>query len=313
MELKEKHFIINNYFRFLCRSLIPRNFLVDKLVMPVPFDDLSKLHGIEITYLDISSSDYEKWVEQYFPTWRSRFGHLRHKKLMEFFTTFTLLDPCPNDVFIDAAGGADTYLHTLECRKRYLQDIVISQDLKSRLGNKIEYIESDASEIPLPDGSVDKISCHHSFEHFQKSSDILFIKEIQRLLKQNGRACIIQLFIADRYVEVTDALTFKMKFDSRSRRIIDPTATLPGGRHCGNYARVYDLTAFQERVLNNVNLAEFKITIAELQIDGDIVPDLVLDCHKHVTVINRPYRAMLIEKFSVTRFRRSVNVYVQND
>ncbi len=277
------------------RVSIPRNFIIDKLIMPMSFDDLKTLQGVELFYLNVSSNDYEIWVRQYFPTWRSRFGHLHHKKVIEFFATFTLLEPSPDDVFLDAAGGIDTYLHNLECKKKYMQDMFISRDIKSRLGNRIEYVESDAGGIPLPRESVDKISCHHAFEHFQADSDISFIKEIQRLLRPNGKCCIIQTFIANHYVEVTNEFTFNKKFDDRSQLVVDPTATIPGGKRCG-YARIYDLEAFQERVIGNINLSEFKITIAELRMDGDMVPDLTLNCNERITAINRPFRAMVIEK-----------------
>lgn len=293
----KKYFIPYNYFRFLKAHLFPRNVITNRIVKPVPFDDLNMLQNIKIACLNIHSNDYEQWVNQFFPAWYDRFRHIQHKKLIEFYSTFILLSPCSNDIFMDAAGGIDTYLKDIKCTKRFLQDIKISADIKFRLGNNVEYIEGDAGHIKLPNESVDKISCHHSFEHFQADSDILFIKEIQRLLKTDGKCAIIPIFIADLYLEVTDTFSFKRKFDNRSRYIIDPTATIPGGRSCGNYARIYDIKAFQERIISNVNTTEFKVTIVELKIDGNTVPDMTLDCHKSVAKVNCPYRAMIIERF----------------
>src|SRR5207249_4916532 len=75
-----------------------------------------------------------------------------------------------------------------------------------------------------------------------------------------------------------------------------PTASIPGGSWCGNYARIYDVTAVRERLLANIDRDLFRVTIAQVTLDGEEVPDLALTCHRHVTAINRPYRALLIER-----------------
>ena len=168
--------------------------------------------------------------------------------------------------------------------------------LRRRLGDAIVCIECDAGTIPLPGASVDRISCHHSFEHFQGASDVGFIHEVQRLLRPGGRCCIVPLFVGTRYVEVTDALTLARKFDGRSVRVIDPTASIPGGEWCGNYARIYDARAVRERLLAAIRPDCFTVTLARVKLDGEDVPDLTLDCHRHVTAVNRPYVAMLIER-----------------
>ena len=275
---------------------IPYNFIVDNLIKPVPFKELERLKGIELKYFYIESNNYKKWVYAYFPKWRKKFKNIQQKKLVEFYATFTLLNPSQGDVFMDSAGGADTYLMLLKCNKRYLQDIHISEEVKFTFGSDIEYIQSNVDNIPLPEESIDKLSCHHSFEHFQGDIDILFLKEIQRLLKPRGKCCVIPIFIADRYVEITDSFTFDKKYDFDSERIIDPTSLLPGGDDCGNYARVYNIKAFEKRVIKNIDFDKFKVTIAELVIDRKLIPDLALKCHKHITRINYPYRLLLIAK-----------------
>lgn len=291
-----KYFNPRCYLGFLKKQLTAHNIILDKLIKPVSFSELSVLQNVNVVRFNIDSDNYKIWVKQYFPRWIYRFGQLHHKKLIEFFTTFTLLDPRPEDVFMDAAGGIDTYLFDLDCKKKYVQDITISKHLKSCVRQGVEYIESDAACIPLPDESIDKISCHHSFEHFRGDSDILFIKQIQRLMKRGGKCCIVPIFIANHFVELTDRITFDMKFSNGSKRLIDPTATIPGGQASGCYARIYDLQAFQNRIIDNINGKNFKITIAELQMEGNMVPDLTLWCHRHVSAINRPYRAMIIER-----------------
>jgi ubiquinone/menaquinone biosynthesis C-methylase UbiE len=289
-------FVLENYVFFFKRLIFPQNYIIDKLIHTVSHQELSELKDIKIEMLDIDPVAYKKWVNQFFPDWKSKFISIYHKKLIEFFTTYSLLKPCAEDTFMDAAGGIDSYIKKLACSKLYMQDIKILKELQNSLGKKIEYIECNAGSISLSDESVDKISCHHAFEHFQGDSDFLFIKEIQRLLRQGGKCCIMPIFIADHYVDLTDTITYKYKFDENSDYIVDPTASLPGGNRSGHYSRIYDLKSFQRRVLNNIDLEKFKTTFYELRINGNTTPDFKLKCHKYASIINRPYRALLIER-----------------
>ena len=273
-----------------------KNLLMDRLVKPVPFSELKSLQGVEVGYFDFTRIEYEQWIKDNFQNLSDDLGHSHHKKILEFFTSAKLLDPTFNNTFLDAAGGQRTYLHQLSCREKILQDITIPSTLVAQLGDKIKYIECDVEVIPLKNETIDKISCHHSFEHFQSRSDILFIHKIQQLLRVNGKSCIIPIFISHLYTEITDAILFNKKFDPQSRRIIDITASLPGGVSCGNFARVYNIRAFQDRVINNINSENFKTSILEIRMDGKIVPDLTLKCNRHAAIINCPYRVLLIER-----------------
>ncbi len=289
--------LVTSFVRRSGLALHATNLILDELVGPIGFDDLAALDGVERRVFEMDGEAYEKWAKENFPEWPRTCGYIRHKKLIENYATFKLLDPGPNDVFMDAAGSGTTYLHHLPCRELYMQDIKITSKVRNQLGDRVTYIECDGGAIPLPDGSIDKMSCHHSFEHFQGDSDVLFIKEAQRLLRLNGRMCIVHIFLADHYIEITDAMTFSKKFDVKSKRIIDPTSGLPGGRYCDHYARVYDLQAFRERIVDNVDLRKFKLTITELRMDGEVVPDAGLGCHRELPRLEPPYRVLIIDRF----------------
>jgi SAM-dependent methyltransferase len=272
------------------------NFIIDGLIRPVPFGDLGAL-GIECGILELGTDRFRRWIDAHVPSWRGRFGEPEHKKLIEFFTGATLLDPGPNDRFLDVAGGVDTYVGRLPCRGRFLHDLRLTREVRDRVGAGVSFLESDAGSIPLPDGSVDAISCHHSFEHFQRDSDMQFIDEVGRLLAPGGRCCIVPIFLADRYVEVTNERTFAKRFDPRSLPVVDPTATI-AGHWSGGYARIYDLSAFRERVLARIDCGRFEVRLFEVRLGGREVPDLSLRYHRAVTAINRPYRALLIRRVS---------------
>jgi hypothetical protein len=97
-------------------------------------------------------------------------------------------------------------------------------------------------------------------------------------------------------VEVTDDFRFDLKSDPRSNYVIDPTASIPGGKLCGSFARIYDLRAFIERVVDSIDFSRFKAALLEIRLDGQLTPDMSLECHKRVTAVNFPYRALTIER-----------------
>lgn len=253
------------------------NLIVDRLIHSLEWEMLTKqIKDCEFSTFQMSSKELRDWATYYYPDYLKKFGELKRKKLIEFYTTFHILNPHERHVFMDVAGGVNGYLANLSCKRRILQDMRIYNSTRLALGPSIDYIESNAGSIPLPDESVDLISCHHSFEHFQRDSDINFIKEVQRLLTVDGKCCIVPLFIANRYAEITDKISFKFKFDHSSLRIIDPTASIPGRSGSGNYARVYNISAFQRRIIQHIDLSRFKVTIYALYIDGELLPDMTL-------------------------------------
>jgi SAM-dependent methyltransferase len=273
------------------RKSLPLNSRLNRHVRALSHDRLSAIPDLNVGLLELKSEEHLTWLGKFLPD--HGFSSPFFKKPIEFYATYQILAPSANDVFLDAAGGVYTYLHRIPARIRYMQDLQISPLLRTRLGDQIQYIESDAGAIPLPDASVDKISCHHSFEHFEGDSDSRFVREIQRLLRPGGRACILPLFLAEEYFEVTSRLTFAKKFDTASRRLIDLTATLPGGN---GYARIYDPNALQRRILSQIDRAQYSVSVIEIRMDKGPVPDLELACNRNVAAVNSPFRALVIDR-----------------
>ena len=99
-------------------------------------------------------------------------------------------------------GGHSDYLKAVQAnyntKKLYLTDHIFSG---VREENGVHIVGGDISSIDLPNSSIDRVACHHVFEHFQEDKDWLFIKEAFRLLKNGGVLLIIPIFIANKYVE----------------------------------------------------------------------------------------------------------------
>ena len=278
------------------KSELKHNIVVNKILNVEPIEKIRSFYNFDVNRLEVENSEYENWVLQFFPDWEKSYGYIYHKKLIELYVTYHILNPIKEDKYMDVAGGVNTYIHKINCRGKYIQSIHVTDQLKSFLGNDIEYIESDAAEIPLPDNSLSKMSSHHSFEHFQGKSDMAFIEEAQRLLKVGGKCCIIPIFIADSYIEVTRKNKPHCRFDRKSKYIVDPTARITGGDSCGDYARIYDISSFQERIIDHIDRDRFHITFSEIFIGGQDVPDSTLPCHMGITKVNYPYRSLTVER-----------------
>ncbi|HEX9107784.1 MAG TPA: hypothetical protein VF832_11160, partial [Longimicrobiales bacterium] len=93
--------------------------------------------------------------------------------------------------------------------------------------------------------------------------------------------------------EVTTHFTLARHYDRAARRLIDPTAQLPGDN---GYARVYDPDALRRRVLDHIDRSAFDVALVQLRIGGKPVPDRTLPRNRKYTAINCPFRALLITR-----------------
>jgi SAM-dependent methyltransferase len=282
----------------LPESSAKHNVILDEMVSAESLQTIEAHGDFPVELLQLDREDYENWVLTFFPDWHKRFGHLYQKKLIELYVTHYILDPEKDDTYMDVAGGLNTYTHRLDCRKKFIQSILIPDELRETFADDIEYIQSDAARIPLPDASVTKMSCHHSFEHFQGNSDSAFVKEAQRLLRPGGKCCIIPIFVGNKFVEVTRVSKPHCHYDKRAKYVVDPTARLTGGESCGDYARIYDISSFKRRVFEQIDRDRFTMTLSEILIGEKRVPDMTVPCHFGITRVNYPYRVLTIEKNS---------------
>ena len=81
---------------------------------------------------------------------------------------------------IDDYGGGGG----VDVKRRYLTQQLIS-GFREHLGVRVEEMDFISHPLPLPDGTVDVITCFHSLEHWHHSPKPLF-REICRVLKTGG-------------------------------------------------------------------------------------------------------------------------------
>lgn len=287
---------MKNYKRileYISRRFRGWNIRLDQEVHSISDDVLGEIEiGSKVLKFDRKSEEFWKWLKN------SGLNEFRrhpypHKKALEFFFSAHILKIKSEDIILDAAGGRSNYLSAVKNTFNPLQLILADQIYnKKTKKDDILVIGGDISKIPLSNTSVDKIACHHAFEHFQQNGDVIFIEEISRLLKPKGRAVIIPLFIAKEYIECWNIYR-SSKFDNNSKLIIDKTASLPGSDNDGHFARIYSPKILYSRILTFAEKVGLKWRIVTCTLGGQYLPDMKLNFGAK---INRPLRALVLEK-----------------
>ena len=266
------------------------NTIIDNAVSVIDLSAIAK--SCRSVVLDLSEERFWNWLQQTDLPFRSL--PYPHKKALEFFMSLEILEVLSSDHLLDAAGGhsgfLDAVLQTTACKDLYLTDYIYTGVYNDPRGVRI--VGGDIGDIALSDASVTKISCHHAFEHFQADKDMAFIREIGRLLKVGGRACIIPLILVNRYVECWN-IDHTGLFDEAAELIIDKTASIPGADDDGHFARLYDLNAFRHRILKTAEERHLVPTIITCRQDGNDLPDMN---ENFGSKLNFPLRALVLYK-----------------
>lgn len=168
------------------------------------------------------------------------------EKTLEHYVSTEFIDFSESTTFIDIAACTSPFYQIVKkvfgVKTSYQQDLIFKKGLH---GDKIGGF---ASQIPLPDESVDAVTLHCSLEHFEGQSDIEFFQEMERVLKRGGKIVILPFYLAYEYTIHVDPIYNLIK---RHQPILDPTARL---RYCNWYqffSRHYSAKKLQERILQN--------------------------------------------------------------
>jgi hypothetical protein len=161
-----------------------------------------KQNGIPVQEFPIDYEVFHQWqrdvYDKYFP---EAYKADREKKTLEHYLSIIFLNPSENHVLMDVATSKSKMPDV--AKLHYGLKKVYRQDLIHKPGVHGEYIGSNANQIPLPDGSIDIMTLHNSYEHFEANYDAQFIPEAHRLLKKDGKVCIIPVFLADEFYILT--------------------------------------------------------------------------------------------------------------
>jgi hypothetical protein len=195
-------------------------------------DRFADLLGHPVASTEIDLEDFAEFKDLY----RDQRNMIDNAKMLEYYVSFRWLDLGPDDTYIDIAAQDCPFAFFVRDHfgsRAYRQDLFYLAK-----GIHGEDIGGNAAQIPLPDGSVSKMSLHNSLEHFEGRSDIRFFKEAQRLLRPGGKLLVVPLFIADTYSTVKDA------------GWVDEEGVKHLWGEGARFARWYDLPHFKSRILD---------------------------------------------------------------
>jgi hypothetical protein len=166
------------------------------------------------------------------------------EKALEHFVSLKIAEPTPGKVFMDVGSCVSVVPEIL---RRYHGCECYVQDLELPAGVHGWNVGSNAAEIPLPNSSVDAMTLHCTFEHFEGDADSQFIGECARLLKTGGKAVILPLYVNSHWTNITgetdEAKRKTIEFDdSASYFCVIPEWHNRFGRH-------YSATSLLDRVL----------------------------------------------------------------
>ena len=185
------------------------------------------------------------------------------EKSLEHYLATKFLDLSHEDIFMDIANAGspvpEIYRELFGC-VAYRQDLVFPAGIKNGM------IGGDAAQMPVPDGFATKMSLHCSFEHFEQTSDIRFIREASRVLKAAGRLVILPLYLFNEYAIQTDPIALPKGVNP-----FDPQARIYCARGYGNrHGRFYSIPQFTARIRDN--LGPLRLTLYVVQNEHEVNP-----------------------------------------
>jgi len=251
------------YVNYRVNRLLGRIKEEEESVLDVLFETIHLFHE---DYERLLSFESFKYFNQY---------NYRHRKLMEYATSYKLISQLDGVKDIcDFASGGDAFASFVKKNLPNEIEIVSIDPLNSNeVRDGIRYVNGTAAAIKLPNSSLDVITCHHSIEHFRNNQDISAVTEFMRLLRPGGLIVILPIFLTDRYAEIWNRAIEK-HFDPRSLQIIDRFSPFPGWGNFEHFARVYDVKAFQERILNSIDRNTFDVLLHNVKYENKDVPDM---------------------------------------
>jgi hypothetical protein len=215
----------------------------------------------EIKKIDVEFQDYKQWFarinyEKNYPKYVKEFpvGDFLNRKSLQHYISIKLLgsdkDEKRDEIYLDVASSNSVFPDILT--GEYKVKKVYRHDWLYKKGIHGDRIGSNAIDIPLPGHSADKITLHCSWEHFEGNSDVEFFKEAHRILKENGKLCIIPLYLAEEYFAITSPAIWREKY---SRAITIPPEFEKGMIVCimeqikQRQHKYYDLKTLSKKIL----------------------------------------------------------------
>jgi SAM-dependent methyltransferase len=211
--------------------------------VPRLYDELTRI-GIETGRLRVDKDAYLEYIEKagYRTRYRDYYKTVFYEKTLEHFLCYTLLGLKEGDRFVDIASEHSPVPEIFErltgCRS-YSQDIMYKPGIH---GNRIG---SDAVSIPVPDEFFNAAIATCSIEHFEQDSDVMFMREMARVLATKGRIVLVPLYLYPVHSCQTDP-----RYSVPGNVVFDEDADIYCMKDWGNrHGRIYSPLSLRKRLI----------------------------------------------------------------
>lgn len=165
----------------------------------------------------LKSEDLQSWMEEVdyagnYPGYTKEFplGGLLEAKAAQHYISILLTSPDEDTVLMDTASSASPFWKIVE--RLYGAEASYRQDLNFPAGVHGFTVGSNVANIPFPDASLNMITSHCSWEHFEGNTDVQYVAECDRLLRPGGALIIVPLYFADQYAVHTSPHIWNKKY-----------------------------------------------------------------------------------------------------
>mgnify|MGYP003685133093 CR=1 FL=1 len=220
------------------------------------------------------------------------------RKAIEHFISFKILDPqSSNSFYIDVAASSSPASKIAKnvygVEKSFRQDLNYA-DAEVEKG---DVIISNATDIPVESDSVDMITLHNSWEHFESNDDFDFVGESTRILKKGGKVCITPLELSN----TTEILTSPMIWYTKFRRLNDTpmfdknAEIFINEKKMQRQEKTYSVDYLATRLKEYSDKMKFTVYyLADLEDDCEVVTRELGDKNIYPGVLNHLSRYILI-------------------
>jgi len=168
------------------------------------------------------------------------------EKVLEHFIAWEMVvkDLKSDEIYVDVAAASSPWVKLLN--EKGVKAIGIDLNKSYKFPDDSNYMVMDATKTTFKDGSLSGISLQCAFEMFTGDDDINLIKELGRILKMDGKAVVVPLYMHTHYCGYT---TKEFRF---SKKYHDKGAKLYVRKDCSGipFSRKYDVSALKKRVLD---------------------------------------------------------------
>ena len=214
--------------------------------------------GIPVRHIKVNKKEFFDYIlgSGYIYKCPDYYKNNFYEKTIEHFLCYSFLDLNRGDKFIDIASEnspvKDIFHSLTGC-------ITYSQDIMYKSGIHGDMIGSNASDIPVPDHSFNAAIATCSIEHFEKDSDILFMKEMERILVNGGKVIIAPLYLYSKSACQTDP-----KYSIPGNVSFDDGAIIYCTKDWGNrHGRFYSPESLFKRLIEPNKKMDFVVYVLE--------------------------------------------------